>query len=135
MALPWFRVDCHIGSHDKVLDLLSSPASEATKYKALWSYVCSIGYAVDHSTDGRIPTSALPFIHGNKKTAELLVTYRLWQPVTAGWMIHKFAERQELAVVSEMKAEAYRARAEKANCRRWHGETCWDNKKGCRRVA
>lgn len=135
MALPWFRVDCHIGSHDKVLALLDSPAAKSAKWQALFSYVCAIGYAVDHKTDGFIPKSALPFIHGTAQTARLLVMYRLWTEAPTGWDIHKFAERQELAVVSEMKAEAYRSRAEKGNCTRWHGDGCWDNKKGCSRVA
>lgn len=136
MSLPWFRVDSHIGSHDKILTLLSMDgAKPADRWQAAFSYICALGWAVDHGTDGIIPKIALPFVHGTPTTARLLVIARLWEESPTGWQIRNFADRQELAVVTEMKAEAYRARAEKANCARWHGPACWEQGKGCRRAS
>jgi len=134
MALPWFRVDSHIGSHDKILTLLSmAGATKADRWQAAFSYVCAIGWAVDHGTDGAVPRIALSFVHGTTTTARLLVIARLWEETATGWQIRNFAERQEMAVITEQKAEFYRARAEKGNCRRWHGDSCWTKDKGCSR--
>ena len=134
MALPWVRLDSHIGSHDKVLSLLSDPSPK--RWQAAFSYCCALGWSGDQGTDGHIPRVALAFIHGNPQTARLLVKYRLWTEATDGWDIVNFLERQELAAITAGKREARRFAAEKANCARWHGPTCWDDKKGaCRRVA
>ena len=58
---------------------------------------------------------------------------RLWEETATGWQIVNFAERQELALVAEMKNEARRIASEKANCARWHGPKCWMKGKGCGR--
>lgn len=123
MALPWFRVDSHIASHDKILMLLSDPSPK--RWQASFSYVCAIGWSVDQGTDGRIPPMALPFVHGNAATARLLVTYRLWHEAPHGWEIVNFAERQQLDAITAGKQEAARFAAAKGNCIRWHGPGCW----------
>jgi hypothetical protein len=130
MALPWFRVDSHIASHDKVLKLLSDPSPK--RWQAAFSYVCAIGWSVDQGTDGQILPMALPFVHGTATTARLLVTYRLWREAPHGWEIVNFAERQELSAITAGKQEARRVAAEKGNCSRWHGPDCW-GPKGCGR--
>lgn len=133
MSLPWFRMDCHIGSHDKILALLNiDGAKAADKWQAFASYICAIGWSVDHSTDGRIPKTALPFVHGTLTTARLLVIARLWQETSTGWQVVNFGDRQQLTAVTEAKKEIRRASAEKANCKRWHGEKCWTDE-GCSR--
>lgn len=132
MALPWVRLDSSIASHDKILALVSD--ASAKKWQAAASYMFSIGWSGEHGTDGRVPVAALPFVHGTKATAALLVSYRLWEPVAGGWAIVNFANRQELSVVRAGKTEARRVAAEKANCTRWHGKDCWRDPRGCQRV-
>jgi len=128
MALPWVRLDSNIATHDKILALLDEKP-EATAYRAAFSYICSLGYCGGHSTDGLIQFSALPFVHGTKKTAELLVRHFLWRPDPLGWTVPHWAERQQSEAVTQSIRNARRAGALKANCRRWHGETCncWEN--------
>lgn len=123
MALPWARVDTNMPSHDKILALIADPSPR--RWQACSSYQFSILWSVGAGTDGFIPVSALPFVHGTKQTARLLVTYRLWVERTAGWEVVNFAERNQLEVVTAAKNAQRREAAEKANCRRWHGPDCW----------
>lgn len=123
MSLPWFRVDSHIGSHDKILSLFSDPSPK--RWQAFTSYVCALGWSVDHGTNGHVPPAALPFVHATTATARLLVTYRLWTEAQSGWEIVNFAERQQLDIVTAGKQAARRAASEKANCTRYHGKDCW----------
>lgn len=123
MALPWVRMDVNMPSHDKILALLSDPSPK--RWQAAASYQFSIMWSGGHGTDGHIPAAALPFVHATTTTARLLVVYRLWREETAGWSIVNFAERQELEVITAAKAEGRRVAAEKANCKRWHGPSCW----------
>lgn len=133
MALPWVRVDSNIASHDKILNLLSDPS--AKRWQAAFSYICALGWSGDQGTDGHIPTNALPFIHGTTTTARLLVKWGLWDENRLnGWDIRNFSSRQELAAITAGKQEARRVASEKANCKRWHGDLCWKNGKGCSRA-
>lgn len=122
MSLPWVRLDSNIASHDKITDLLSDPSSR--KWQAAFSYTAALGWAGGHGTDGRIPTSALPFVHGTAQTARLLVKHRLWKEGTACWHIINYSERQQLAVVSEAKKKAQSIGGRKARCRENHGADC-----------
>lgn len=131
MALPWVRLDSNIASHDKVLALLSDPSSK--KWQAFTSYACALGWSGGQGTDGYVPQHALVFVHGTAATARLLVKYRLWEEGVAGWQIVNYAERQELTIVTEARAEQRKQSAEKANCTRWHGPNCWKRGKGCGR--
>jgi hypothetical protein len=135
MSLPWVRLDSHIGSHDKILNLLSDPSPK--RWQAAFSYVAALGWAGDHGTDGAIPRTALPFVHATTTTARLLVIYRLWEETLNGWQIVNFAERQELSAITAGKREATRRASEKANCTRWHlptDPTCWSEVSGCSAV-
>ena len=123
MALPWVRLDSSIASHDKVLALLSDPSPK--KWQAVSSYMFALGWSGEHGTDGRIPTSALPFIHGTPQTARLLVKYGLWdEHDITGYRIHNYAERQQTRVVGDAKKDAAKQASRKANCTRWHGLNC-----------
>lgn len=133
MSLPWFRVDTNLASHDKVLSLLDDPAPKAIRYQAAFSYVCSIGWSVDRETDGRIPVLALPYVHGTKATARLLVKYDLWHEEPPGYLIHNYAKRQPLASVAEAGRETRKIAATKAACVRHHGPECWVPGYGCSR--
>lgn len=128
MSLPWFRVDSHIGSHDKVLNLLSiEGAKPADRWQASFSYICAIGWAVDHGTDGKVPKIALPFVHGTPTTARLLVISKLWIEHATGWEIVNFANRQELTIVTDEKRSAQSAGGKAARCRNNHGLECGCN--------
>lgn len=122
MSLPWVRLDSHIASHDKILALLADPSPK--RWQAAFSYTCALGWSGDHGTDGAIPVTALPFIHGNKVTARLLVTYRLWEEGLTGWQIPNFTSKQEMAAVTAGKREAQRVGGAKGNCIRHHGPDC-----------
>lgn len=123
-GLPWVRLDANIGTHDKTLELLEHKLGP----QAFTLYVCSIGWAGGHGSDGHIPKHALralaPPLRGPEKLAQLLVDVRLWEYVEGGWQIVNFLERQQSSAVTEVKREHYSARARKGNCRRWHGPNC-----------
>jgi hypothetical protein len=127
VALPWVRVDTNLAQHDKILGLI---AEKPNGYQAAFAYVCGLGYAGGQATDGLIPFNALPFIHATKKTAELLVKHHLWEPHPLGWTVRNFDLRQQSSATSTAIKRAQAAGAQKANCRRWHGETCkcWEQK-------
>lgn len=121
-GLPWVRLDTGIASHDKTLALLADPSPK--RWQAMSSYMFGLSWSGDHGTDGQIPATALPFIHGTKTTAALLVKYEFWEPAGTGWQIRNYATRQELAVITAGKKEAKRIGAAKGNCVRWHGPDC-----------
>lgn len=123
MALTWVRLDANIASHDKILGLLQEKPP-ALAYQAAFSYVCSLGYSGGHGTDGLIEFTAVPFVHGTKKTAELLVKHYLWRPDRLGWVIVNFDKRQQLTATSRQITNARRAAGSKGNCVRWHGDEC-----------
>jgi hypothetical protein len=129
MTLPWVRLDANIASHDKTLELISRKDG----YRAFTVYICGLGYAGGHGTDGFIPRLALPLIHGTTRHGEMLVDVVLWRPEPNGWSIHNWADRQELEFVAAGKREMKRMASAKGNCSRWHGPTCWRQGKGCSR--
>ena len=122
MSLPWVRLDTGIASHDKILALLSDPSSK--RWQAAFSFTCAIGWSGDHGTDGLIPSTALPFVHGTTATAALLEKHDLWEPAERGWFMPNYAERQELALVTAAKRASKKAASRKGNCVRHHGPAC-----------
>jgi hypothetical protein len=128
MSLAWVRLDTGIAHHDKTLGLVNDPSPK--RWQAAASYVYSLGWSGEHGTDGFIPNAALPFIHGTRATANLLVRHGFWAEAAGGWRIRNYAVRQELAVITAAKKEAQRVASIKANCTRWHGKDC-----GCWKAA
>lgn len=120
MALPWVRLDSNIATHDKIVALVD----EKDGYRSAFSYVCSLGYAAGHETDGLVQFGALGFVHGTKKTAEMLVKHYLWSPTPLGWQIVNYGKRQQLSATTALIKNARSAGAKKANCTRWHGAAC-----------
>lgn len=120
MALPWVRVDSNIATHDKILDLLGRKNGRSIAF----SYVCAIAYSGGNGTDGHIPFAALPFIHATKRDAEVLVEVGLFEPNPRGWTIRNYANRQQLSFVSDQVRDTKKRASAKANCIRWHGDTC-----------
>lgn len=91
MALPWFRADTNLPTHDKILELLGkSPKGKG----AAFVYMCSLAYAAGHDTSGFIARAALPFVHGTTLEARLLAECRLWEVVEGGWRIRNWGTRQ-----------------------------------------
>lgn len=127
MALPWVRLDSNIHAHDKILSLLSDPSRQ--KWQAFGLYVFALGWSGGQETDGRIPKSALPMLHGSPATARLLVKYGLWTEHLTGWEIVNFAERQQLSDETYTIRKAQEIGGKKGNCVRWHGPNCgcWRN--------
>jgi hypothetical protein len=131
MALPWVRLDSNIASHDKILYLLADPS--AARWQAAASYMFALGWSGAQGTDGFVPKTALIFVHGTTKTARLLEKYGLWEESRGGWQIKNYGQRQQLSVVSDAKAAQIRQASAKANCVRWHGDSCWHNG-ACRKL-
>jgi hypothetical protein len=127
VSLPWVRLDSSIASHDKTLSLLADPSPK--RWQAMTSYLFALGWCGEHGTDGEISAVALPFVHGTKATAALLVKYGFWETTERGWKIRNYAQRQELAVVTEGKRAAQRLSAIRTNCKRYHGQNCgcWES--------
>lgn len=120
-GLPWVRLESNIASHDKILELLSHRDGA----KAFVLYICALGYAGGHGTDGVIPKYALPVLHGNDRLAQMLVDGGLWEYDEQGrYQIHNFDMRQELAVITEGKRAAKSMAGKKGMCVRYHGANC-----------
>jgi len=133
MGLAWVRLDANISTHDKILHLASDPA--ANRWQAAFSYVCSLAWSGGQGTDGHIPSAALGIVHGNAKTARLLVKYRLWEEATAGYRIVNFGSRQQLNSATEAIRTAQSQGGKVGNCKRHHGDLCWKNGRCSREEA
>jgi hypothetical protein len=126
MPLPWVRLDANIGTHDKILELLG----ERDGAKAFVLYICALGYAGGHGTDGQIPKYALVVNHGSEKLARLLVNHRLWEYNGNGsYQIRNWDTRQQMQSTTDEIREKQSRGARKGNCERWHGKGCgcWQN--------
>jgi hypothetical protein len=125
VGLPWVRLDSNIASHDKILALLAEPGG----VKAAWMYVCTLGHCGGHGTDGLLSFESLPFVHGTKHLAKLLVDHDLITPDPQGWRIPNWGDRQQSVLATETRRAAQSAGARKANCIRWHGPACgcWED--------
>lgn len=135
MPLEWFRLDTDFIDNPKISALMAEHAANAVGLRAAFGYICAIGWSVRHETDGFIPAKKVnqngtTRIRVSRRGAELLVKYELWEPAPGGWMIHNFAERQQLSIVAAKR----RWDGLRAACKRWHPENCWDEIDGCSRI-
>ena len=126
MGLPWVRVDANIAHHDKIVYLQTQRGG----WRAIAVYIYALGWAAGQGTDGYIPQHMATPLSADKQTINLLTAAHMWEPVTGGWQIRNYAQRQELEVISEGKRAAQRLGAAKGNCIRYHGPDC-----GCWRTA
>lgn len=113
VPLPWVRLDTSFPRNHKLLALLQ----EKDGYRAALVYLCSLSYSGEQGTAGFITELALPFIHGRKAHADLLVKHDFWQPCPGGWTIHDWSQFQ----AAGEEAEARKKRAQDAAYIRWHG--------------
>lgn len=118
-GLPWVRLDANIGTNRKIVRLLA--LRDGAKAFAL--YITALGWAGGHGTDGRIPGYILPMLHGTPHLARLLIDCDLFDYDGGdGYAIRNYADRQELARVTEAKQQGKR----RAICIRWmkEGRAC-----------
>jgi hypothetical protein len=121
VPLPWVRLDSTFPTHDKVLDLVAVGVAGRS---AAFVYVCSLAYCGAQGTDGLVSFAALPFVHGRKRDAELLVEAALWKPHPLGWEIQNWLERQQSAAKTDAVTRGKRKAGVMGNCIRWHGKEC-----------
>lgn len=121
MALLWVRLDTAFPRNPKVLALLE----EKDGYRAAFVWLASLAYCGEQGTDGFIPRSALPHIHGRPSDAEKLTRHRLWSDrAGAGWGLDGWAEFQQSTAESQARGARAQQASRKANCVRWHGQGC-----------
>lgn len=113
MALPWVRLDTAFPMNPKVLSLV-----ESKKWQSIACYVSSLAYSGAQGTDGFLPGTCLPFVHGTKRVADDLVNVGLWRGVPGGWEINGWLEYQ----ASSEEHEQRKARAKAAAEIRWSKE-------------
>ncbi|MFC9432772.1 hypothetical protein [Nocardia sp. NPDC057030] len=84
------------------------------KFRAAFAWVCSLGYAGAHGTDGFLPASCLPYVHATKRDAADLVGVGLWIECVGGWEINSWTEyQQSSAETAKRKKDAKRAAAKR----------------------
>lgn len=89
MGLPWVRLDTGFPTNPKVLALI-----EDKKWQSITVYIAGLSYSGHHGTDGFLPASALPFLHGGRRHAADLVSVGLWHGCPGGWDINGWSEFQ-----------------------------------------
>jgi uncharacterized phage protein (TIGR02220 family) len=98
----WVKLDDKFRVHPKLLAV--SPV-------AGWLWVCGLGYANDHRTDGALPGRGLPAVAPTvvrpMKYAEELVKAGLWEVSETGWTIHDYHHYQP-SVAELMTEDAVR---------------------------
>lgn len=107
MALPWVRLDTGFAHNPKVLELVAEK-----KWQAIAVYIAGLGYSGQHGTDGFLPKSALPLLHGTARTATDLVHARLWVGCPGGWDINGWSEFQPSSEEHEDRKRKAKAAAE-----------------------
>lgn len=115
MTLPWVRLETGFPSNVKVLRLV-----DAGRHRAALVYVCSLAWCGAQETDGYVPRSALPYLHGTRKDAGHLLEVGLWQECGDGYLIPDWSQYQ----VTKEVSNARRAEARAMACRRWHPQPC-----------
>lgn len=107
MALPWVRLDTGFPMNPKILMLV-----EDKKWQSIAVYIGGLAYSGQQGTDGFLPISALPFLHGTKRNATDLVAVGLWKGCPGGWDINGWAEFQPSSDEHEQRKAKAKAAAE-----------------------
>lgn len=120
-GLQWYRKDSDWYMHPKIAELITMRDG----FRAAFVWDASIAFATRFGTDGRVKPSDLPSLQGRKADAERLVKVGLWdEHPDGGWLVHGFAEYQQLSQVTAQIRETKQRAASKGNCVRWHGADC-----------
>lgn len=104
--LRWIRLDAAFPMNHKIATL-----AQQRRHRAIAVYVCGLAYAGGQGTDGWIPDTVLPWLHGNRRDAEHLVEADLWVPRPGGWDIHDWCEYQPSSEETALRSERARAAA------------------------
>jgi hypothetical protein len=107
MALPWVRLDTAFPTNPKVLQL-----AEDKKWQAITVYVAGLAYSGAQGTDGFLPSTCLPFLHGTRRTASDLVSVGLWKGCPGGWDINGWIEFQPTSNEHEERRRKAKVAAE-----------------------
>ncbi|MBG9885168.1 hypothetical protein ABE10_00915 [Bacillus toyonensis] len=116
-GLLWVRVDSDLAHNPKIVTLIANHGQRGMA--AAFMFICSIGHAAAHNTDGAILKPVLPFIHGTPTLARILVEAGLWEEAEQGWRIAKYYEHQPTKATREAVSEARSEAARKAANARW----------------
>lgn len=106
MELTWFRADTAFASHDKVLALVEKHGTKGKQ--AGFVYLCALGHAVGHGSDGVIKRTSLRWVHGTPGDASLLVLEGFWEPFEEGWRIKNFGTRQVIGAAQQAISDSRR---------------------------
>lgn len=118
MGLPWIRMDTNVAANDKIADLVDSNGPKGKQ--AGFVYLCALGYAGAHETDGLIKRSALKFCHGTSADAALLVAAGLWEAHgDLGWRIKNYGTRNAVGAAQQAISEARSDAGRKGAAARW----------------
>src|SRR4051812_37278030 len=124
MGLPWVRLDSSIATHDKVIAARTQPGGK----QAMCLYMFALAWSGGAGTDGHIPPTIAKYLGGTPKEIAVLEQVGLWDRNGDGWNIRNYAQRQEIAEISDAKREQAAAAGRKSGCRRKghpDGCTCW----------
>ena len=113
MPLPWVRLDTAFPMNHKLLAMLCCKDG----HRAAFVYICGLSISGGQGTDGFISAESLPFTHGRKADADLLVEYGFWIPRPGGWLINGWDEFQQSTEETQRRRERAQALAEM----RWAG--------------
>ncbi len=116
-GFPWFRVDSDLAQNPKIAELVAEHGQKGMA--AAFVFVCSIGHASGHNTDGEVRKAVLPHIYGNTALARLLVEAGLWEVTEKGYVIPGYAESQPTKATREADAAARSEAARRAANARW----------------
>ena len=125
MPLPWVRLDTAFPMNHKLLAMLG----RRDGHRAALVYLCGLSVSGGQGTDGFISAESLPWCHGRRADAELLVEFGFWIPRPGGWDINGWAEHQPSSEENQLRRKRAQALAET----RWAGHEAQTDAERARR--
>lgn len=119
MPLPWVRLDTAFPYNQKLLAMLG----RRDGHRAAFVYLCGLSISGGQGSDGFLSAESLPYVHGRKADAELLVEFGFWIPQPGGWLINGWDEKQQ----SDEETRGRRQRAQALAEMRWAGHDAMTN--------
>lgn len=86
-------------------------------HRAAFVYICGLSVSGSQGSDGFVSEESLPFAHGRRADAALLVEFEFWIPQPGGWLINGWEEFQQSSEETQLR----RKRAQAAAAMRWNG--------------
>src|SRR3954454_16466186 len=115
-GLPWIRLDTNMPTNEKIIHLAGLGDRGLA---AAFVYVASLAHAGGHDTSGFIARDALPFVHGKRSHARILVDSGLWDEVENGWQIRNWGERNVVAAAQQALSHIRSDAGKKGAAARW----------------